>query len=31
MQRDTEIFGLIKEELDRQRRGLELAGNAGYG
>jgi glycine hydroxymethyltransferase len=24
MQRDTEIFGLIKEELDRQRRGLEL-------
>lgn len=24
MQRDTQIFGLIKEELDRQRRGLEL-------
>src|SRR6201985_2420777 len=24
MQKDTEIFGLIKEELDRQRRGLEL-------
>lgn len=24
MQRDTEIFDLIKEELDRQRRGLEL-------
>lgn len=24
MQRDIEIFGLIKEELDRQRRGLEL-------
>ncbi|WP_118975512.1 serine hydroxymethyltransferase [Taibaiella koreensis] len=24
MQRDTEIFGLIGEELDRQRRGLEL-------
>jgi glycine hydroxymethyltransferase len=24
MQRDTEIFGLIKEELVRQRRGLEL-------
>jgi glycine hydroxymethyltransferase len=24
MQRDTEIFGLIQEELDRQRRGLEL-------
>lgn len=24
MQRDTELFGLIGEELDRQRRGLEL-------
>lgn len=24
MQKDTEIFGLIAEELDRQRRGLEL-------
>ncbi len=24
MQKDTEIFGLIKEELERQRRGLEL-------
>jgi len=24
MQKDTEIFGLISEELDRQRRGLEL-------
>jgi glycine hydroxymethyltransferase len=24
MQRDTELFGLINEELDRQRRGLEL-------
>ncbi|WP_118952219.1 serine hydroxymethyltransferase [Taibaiella helva] len=24
MQKDTEIFGLIREELDRQRRGLEL-------
>src|ERR1700742_4563924 len=24
MQKDTEIFGLIGEELDRQRRGLEL-------
>jgi glycine hydroxymethyltransferase len=24
MQRDTELFGLIHEELDRQRRGLEL-------
>jgi glycine hydroxymethyltransferase len=24
MQRDTEIFGLIQEELERQRRGLEL-------
>lgn len=30
MQRDTEIFGLINEELERQRRGLELIASENF-
>lgn len=30
MQQDTEIFGLIKEEMERQRRGLELIASENF-
>jgi hypothetical protein len=31
MQRDTLVFDLIEKELDRQRQGIEPAGDAGHG